>query len=156
MDLRSRLDYFRKEHDEILHFLNDWKNALKMAGGDGDDERRKGLAELRRFENELLSIQEHCHAEERTVDSPFQIYLDDVSLTRLAQEHELLRQLSNDFLRELRFATLMRTNEVVRLGNALLEQLRRHIAHEAALLEQIEEGRAAEEKLLLRYTDSAG
>jgi len=156
MDLRSRLDYFRKEHDEILRFLNAWEGALKMAASDGDDERRKGLTELRRFENELLSIQEHCHAEERTVDSPFQIYLDDVSLTRLAREHELLRQLSNDFLRELRFATLMRTNEVVRLGNALLEQLRRHIAHEAALLEQIEEGRAAEEKLLLRYTDSAG
>jgi len=156
MDLRSRLEYFHKEHDEILRFLNDWESALKMAASDRDDERRKGLAELRRFENELLSIEEHCHAEERTVDSPFEIYLDDVSLARLAQEHELLRQLSTDFLRELRFATVMRTTEVVGLGNALLEQLRRHIAHEALLLRQIEEGRAAEEKLLLRYTDSAG
>lgn len=156
MDLRSRLDYFRKEHDEILRSLNDWERALKKAASEGDDERRKGLAELRRFESQLLSIAEHCHAEERTVDSPFQIYLDDASLARLAQEHESLRQLTNDYLRELQFATLLRTTEVVRQGTALLEQLRRHIAHETALLKQIEDGRAAEERILLRYTESAG
>lgn len=155
MDLRSRLDYFRKEHEEILRFLNNWERALKMAASESDEERLKGLEELRRSENDLMSIQEHCHAEERTVESPFQIYLDDASLARLAQEHELLRQLSNDFLRELTFATIFRISELVRSGSALLEQLRRHIAHETELLKQIEEGKAAEEKLLLRYTQPA-
>ena len=145
MDLRSRLDYFRKEHDEILAFLKDWENALQMAAHDSDEQRLKGLVELRKMENDLLGIREHCRDEERTVESPFQIYLDDASLARLAEEHELLRRLSNNFLRELTFATMFRTDELVGLGRELLEQLRRHIALETTLLKQVEDGRAAEE-----------
>ena len=155
MDLRSRLDYFRKEHDEILAFLKNWENALQMAAHDSDEQRLKGVVELRKMENDLLGIREHCREEERTVESPFQIYLDDASLARLAQEHELLRRLSNNFLRELTFATMLRTDELVGLGTELLEQLRCHIAHETTLLKQIEDGRAAEEKVWLQYSQPA-
>lgn len=145
MDLRTKLDYFRKEHDEILLFLESWEDALQMAACEDDSDRLKGLARLREMERDLLSIQEHCHAEERSFESPFQMHLDDASLARLVQEHHLLGQLSNDFLRELRFATLLRTGELIPLGTELLGQLRRHIAYEAALLERIEERSAAKQ-----------
>ena len=152
MDLRTKLEYFRKEHDDIQRFLDEWEGALRLAAREDDEERSKGLARLREAENDLLSIQEHCHAEERTVESPFRIYLDDASLARLVQEHGLLRQLTNDYIRELTFATLLRTGDLVGVGTKLLEQLRRHITYETALLKQIEDGRAAEEKVLLQYT----
>ncbi len=90
----------------------------------------------------LLRIQEHCRVEEQIVESPFQIWTMPRSHA-LAQEHELLRQLTNDFLRELTFAAVFRISELVRSGVALLEQARRHIAHETRLLKQIEEGKAS-------------
>ena len=150
MDLRSRLDYLRNEHEEILRFLDDWEGTLKLAGHDLDEERLKSLSLLREAEQKLIAIQEHCHREERTAESPFPVYLDHTTMAQLAQEHERLRLLTNDFLRELTFATLLRTDDLVRLGSELLEQLRKHIAYETGLLKQIETGNAAEEKLPAR------
>ena len=150
MDLGSRLGYLQAEHEEILRFLDDWEGALKLARYELDAERLKGLCLLREAEAKLIAIQEHCHAEERAAESPFPIYLDHTTMAQLAQEHERLRLLTNDFLRELNFATLLRTDELVRLGTELLEQLRQHIAYETELLKHIETGNAAEEKLPAR------
>jgi hypothetical protein len=152
MDLRSQLDYFRKEHEDIQRFVEDWEDALKLAASEDDADRLRALAQLRQMETVLLGIREHCRAEQRTVESRLRAHQDDVSRVRLAQEHELLRQLTNDYLRELQFATLSRTGEVARLGIELLEQLRNHIAYETALLKQIEDSSEGEEKVLLRHT----
>ncbi len=152
MDLRSQLDYFRKEHEDIQRFLEDWEGALRLAASEDDANRLRALALLRQMETDLSSIHEHCRAEQRTVESLLQMHHDGASLVRLAQEHELLRQLTNNYLRELQFATLPRTGEVVGLGIELLAQLRTHIAYETALLKQIEDRNTAEQKVLLRYT----
>jgi hypothetical protein len=45
--------------------------------------------------------------------------------------------------------------QLVTLGRHLLKKLRHQIVYEEGLLKQIEGGNEAEEKIFLRYTDSA-
>lgn len=155
MELCNQLLHFRQEHDEILRFLREWETALQFAASAADADRREGLTRLRHMEKTLLAIGEHCRAEEESVESPYNLYLEDSELQHLQEGHELLTQATQNYLRELTFATTLRTNELVALGQRLLEQLRHHIAFEEGLLKQIEDGRAAEEKRLLQYTHAA-
>ena len=153
MDLRIQLQRFRQEHDDILRFLREWEGALNLAASETIELRRKGLAQLIEMESKLAEIREHCHDEEESIDSPFQLYLDDAALEHLRQEHDLLDRLSEGFRSELRLLTTPPpAGELAGMGLRLLEQLRHHIAFEEGLLKQIEEGNAAEEKLFLRYS----
>ncbi len=155
MELRSALQRFRKEHDDILRYLKLWEGALNRAASPEDPERRKGLLELREMEKQLEGIQEHCRAEEENVESPYNLYLENVDLQQLQKEHEELARCTSDFRMELRFATTLRTEQMIQLGRHLLELLRHHIAYEEGLLKQVEDGQSAEDKLLLRYTQGA-
>ena len=155
MDLRSQLQKYRQEHDEILRFLKVWENALNLAESQQDTERRRGLADLREMEKTFERIRQHSNEEEENLESPYGLYLEDGALQKLGEEHELLIRWNSDFCRELRFATIVRTDEVVALGRQLLEMLRHHIVYEEGLLKQIQDEKDAEEKLLLKYTESA-
>ena len=153
MDLHRELERHRKEHDEILRFLKEFDGALALAAAESDKERGAGLAQLSKMEEKLAEIRAHCREEEQGIESPLQIYLDDDALDDLHIEHQLLERHSHDFCAELTAVTAPPPTEtLVRLGQRLLEQLRRHIAREEELLKQIEEGSTAEEKLFLRYT----
>jgi hypothetical protein len=154
MNLHSELERFHKEHDEILRFLQVWEGALNLVARSEDSERCRGLTRLREMEEQVARIEDHCRAEEQSVESPYKLYLEDTELQRLEKEHELLARWSNDFHRELTFATVLRTDEMLRLGRQLLEQLRHHIAFEEGLLKKIEDSRAAEDKMHLRYTQA--
>ena len=156
MDLRNQLERFRKEHDDILRFLKDWEDALTLASSDDEPSRCRGLAELREMEQKVADIREHCREEERSVDSPFQIYLDDHALEHLRHEHDRLEQFADGYTSELKYLTTPPpTDQLVMLGRRLLDHLRHHIAYEEGLLKQIEEGNQAEEKVFLRYTQAA-
>ncbi len=153
MDLHRRIDCYRKEHDQILHFLKEFDAALTRAAADSEKERRAGLAQLLEMEDKLAEIRQHCREEEQNVESPFQIYLDEFALEDLHTEHDLLERHSHDFCAELVAVTAPPPTEtVVHLGRRLLEQIRLHIAREESLLKQIADGHAAEERLFLRYT----
>ncbi len=153
MDLRYQLEFYRKEHDEILLFLKEWEDALNLAAGTGEAAPGQALQHLREMEPKLLEIRQHCREEEQNVESPSQIYLDDAALKRLRQEHETLEQLSDGYRGELkRLATPPPTDALVSMGRRLLAGLRRHIAYEEGLLKQIEEGSEAEENKFLPYT----
>ncbi len=153
MELHNQLKHFRKEHDEILHFLEEFGAALSLAGATEKETRRIGLEQLREMEAKLAEIREHCSEEEKNVESPFRLYLDDFALEDLHGEHEFLEQLSHAFCTELEIVTGPPPTEVlVRLGQQLLGELRQHIAREEGLLKQIADGSEAEEKVFLRYT----
>lgn len=152
MDLHGELKRHRKEHDEVLRFLTEFDGALARAAAESDRERCAGLAQLSKMEEKLAEIREHCREEEQSIESPFQLYLDDYALEDLQIEHKLLERHSHDFCAELTAVTAPPPTEtLVRLGQRLGEQLRRHIAREEELLKQIEEGSAAEQRLFLRY-----
>jgi hypothetical protein len=57
-----RLDYFRKEHLDILRFLDKWEAAVSLITSKDDERRTKALSELREMESELHAIRNHCYS----------------------------------------------------------------------------------------------
>lgn len=155
MDLLTELVRFHKEHREILNVIISWEQALNRLSSDRDEERRRGLSELRGMGCEISAIQEHCRAEQRAVESPNRLYLGPVQFERLRDEHAELARLIQSAVSELRFANVDRTEGILTCGRQLAEFLRQHIAYEEGLLTEIQEGHNAEEKLLLRYSEPA-
>ena len=156
MDVATQLDYFRKEHNDILHFLEEWARALDLVTSRDDERRLRGLNELRAIEPDLLAVRDHCSAEERSVEVPYRSYLEKSQLEKLTSEHQEIGKLVQDILVELRFATVDQIEGIRNSGRQLSSVIRDHIAYEEKLLMEIEQGLAteAEEKLLLRFTQS--
>lgn len=153
MDLRNRIEHYRKEHDEILRFLGEFESGLALAASGSAERRRAGLAKLHEMERRLAEIREHCAEEEQNLESPFQLYLGGAALETLQKEHVQLDELSLSFCSELEVLTTPPpATKLVELGRHLLQQLCHHIAYEEGLLKQIADGNEAEEKLFLRYT----
>ena len=145
MHLRQQLEHFRREHDAILRFLREFEAALDLADGQVDGGCVEAVAQLERIENRLLAIRKHCREEERSVESPFQFYLEDVTTERLRADHELFDELLRAFCDELRRGQVQsRQAELVRRGRLLLAHARHHIAFEEGLLKQIEDAADAE------------
>ncbi len=155
MDLRTRR-HFHDEHAEILRFLEDWEKGLDMAASEDPEKRCQGLRRLRDMRERVNGIQEHCCEEEQSTESAFRLYLDDEMFEQLRNEHDVLEQISNDYLEELEKVTAPPPAErLVAVGRRLVEQLRRHVAFEEKLLEQVHQSAEAVEKVMLRYTQAA-
>lgn len=156
MNLRAPLRHFHEEHAEILEFLNDWEQALRLAASEDPEQRCDGLRRLREMRGRLSGIQRHCQEEEQSTRSAFRLYLDDEMCAQLRTEHDALEQLSDDYLEELEAVTAPPpAGQLVAVGHRLVEQLRRHIAFEEKLLEHACQSAEAEEKFMLRYTQAA-
>ncbi len=155
MNLQIELAYLHKEHRDILNLIISWERSLNRLISERDEERRRGLAELREMGSKILAIQKHCRAEEEAVESPNRLYLGSTQFERLHDEHADLARLIQGVVSELRFANVDRTEEILTCGRQLAEFLRQHIAYEEGLLTEIQEGHNAEEKLLLKYSESA-
>lgn len=156
MDVGTRLDYFRKEHHDFLHFLDEWEMALKLTSSEDERESVLGLERLRELAPQLRALQDHCASEERNIEGPYHGYLEKGQIETLHTEHEHLTRFLNDLFTELRFATLYQTEKARAAGRHVATFTRQHIEFEEQLLKEIEENLAheAEEKLLLRYTQS--
>jgi hypothetical protein len=140
MDPVTRLDYFRKEHLDILRFLEKWEGAISLITSKDDERRTKALSELREMESELQAIRNHCSSEERNLESPYRSYLKKEQFHTLANEHQELGRLVQGILLELRFATMSQIDNIPGLGRELAEFVRRHIVYEETLLNEIEQG----------------
>ena len=156
MDVGKDLDYFRKERQDVLRFLDDWDLALDLIASDDNRKNLQGLDRLRALEPGLQTIQAHCASEEHTVEEPFHTYLEKGQIEALRTEHEELTRLLGNLFTELRFATLGQTSRTAIAGRRVSEFIRHHLQFEETLLAEIEEklAREAEEKMLLRYTQS--
>ncbi|MDE3136374.1 MAG: hemerythrin domain-containing protein [Acidobacteriota bacterium] len=156
MDVGTRLEYLRKEHQDFLHFLEEWDQVLTQTASKDSEECVRGLNRLREMQPNMKALRGHCSSEERNVEGPYREYLEKGQLERLKKEHNDLSRLLEDMFSELRFATLYQTERAIGASHEVSELARRHIQFEEELLQEIERKLAeeAEQKLLLRYTQS--
>jgi hypothetical protein len=156
MDVVTRVDYFRKEHQDFLRFLGEWESALDVTASQDEHEVVPALERLRALQPQLQALREHCSSEERNIEGPYHTYLEQGQIEALRAEHQHLARLLSDLFSELRFATLYQTERARAAGDRLAEFTRQHILFEEKLLAEIEIKLAqeAEEKLLLRYTQA--
>jgi len=151
MELRTQLDYLRAEHQEMSAMAMDLTAAFSLAQGKGVRTRSSGIARVRSHENELPGVIEHCHWVHRLLESPFRAYLEDEEVTALNEDHGRLERLVSDFQRELEFASVDRTSDVIAFGNSLIEALHAHISLEERILKRVEETYEPSGETLARY-----
>ena len=156
MDVGTRMDYLRKEHQDFLRFLEEWDQVLDQTASRDPEECVRGLNRLREMQSNMKALRGHCNSEERNVEGPYREYLEEGQLERLKREHHDLSRLLENIFSELRFATLYQTERTIAAGHEAAALARRHIQFEEELLQEIERklSQEAEEKLLLRYTQS--
>jgi hypothetical protein len=156
MDVSTRLDYFHKEHEDFLRFLDDWERTLETLASKDQDSVRTALSRLREMQPNLKAIESHCSSEELNVEDPYRNFLEKGQLEQLKKEHLELAHMVTDMLSELRFATLYETERARSAGHELAGLVRRHMRFEEKLLEEIADklSAEAEEKVLLRYTQA--
>lgn len=138
MALRDRIAYLRKELREMLGFAEKIQSSLTFVSSKDFPERQRSLAALRELEHGLRSIEEHCHVDDRAVESTLHHFAGEAARRRMESEHAAIVRAVADFREELRFATADRTDGLRAPGLALLGQLRPHILYEENLLKAIE------------------
>jgi len=74
MTAETRFEYLTSEQTEILRAIKRMETAFELAGDNDFSKRIKGLLELRSLEHAYDGIAEHCHSEERIVESTFRHY----------------------------------------------------------------------------------
>lgn len=137
MALIHRIEYLRKEHQGLLELARRIESALELAGREPVRDHELGLAQLRENEHSLRGVVEHCHADERIVESTLHEYACENERARSQEEHwDLLRKLST-FRDELRFATVDRLQSTSIAGHEFVRTLQTHVARESELLDQI-------------------
>jgi hypothetical protein len=139
MALRYRIQYLRKEHEELLHLADRIEKMLESASKNDFAEHLKSLTGLRSLEHGLAGIVEHCHAENRIVESTYHQYLQQDERARIDAEHEQIIRVVTNFREELKFATTDRTMAMILPGMDVVNHLRAHIAYERELLGRIAE-----------------
>lgn len=139
MALRDRIQYLRREHEELLHLANTIEKMLESVSKNDFGGHLKTLSELRSLEQGLAGIVEHCHAENRIVESTYHEHLQRDESARIGDEHEQIIRAVANFREELKFATADRTMAMILPGMDVVNRLRTHIAYERELLGRIAE-----------------
>jgi hypothetical protein len=137
MALRNRIEYLRKEHEELLNLAGRIEELLESAAKNEVAEHLKSLTGLRSLEYGLAGIVEHCHAENRIVESTYHEYLQPDERARIDTEHEQIIRAVTNFREELKFATTDRTMAMILPGMDVVNRLRAHIAYEREMLGRI-------------------
>ena len=146
MALRNRMAYLRKELRELLGFADKIQSDLALGSSNDFPEQQQCLADLRGLEHGLRAIEEHCHADDRAVESTLHHFAGRAARRRLQLEHAGIVHALGEFREELRFATADRTGSLRAPGMTLLGLLRQHIAYELDLLRNIEKSSAGKTK----------
>jgi len=137
MALRARVEYLRREHDELLKLVERIEAALALASQEGIAKHEDSLARLRALEAGFQGIAEHCHSEERIVESTFHAHASKKERVKNDEQHrEILRKLGA-FRDELQFATVDRLHDVCVCGDDLTRTLRTHVTNESEVLDRI-------------------
>jgi hypothetical protein len=151
---RAELARWGKLHREMAEVLDRWREAQRLLAGNDPAGRLEGLRRLRALENPLLAGIEQCREEAQGVEPRWRIYAEASVWAALDEQHEQGAREAHNILDELRYATLDRTEKAATSAARLAARLSDHLAFERRLLEQIEANRAAEDKLMVSYTES--
>ena len=152
MALSHRIEYLRKEHQELLNVAGRIEKLLEAASKNEVAEHLKSLIGLRSLEHGLAGIVEHCHAENRIVESTYHQYLQAEEGARIDAEHEQIIRAVTNFREELKFATTDRTMAMILPGMEVVNRLRAHIVYEREMLGRIEKSENPPTKPLGRRT----
>ena len=137
MALHARVEYLRREQKELLGLAGRIEAALTLASQKEVAKHEDSLAQLRALEPGFQGIAEHCHSEERIVESTFHAHASKKERVNNDEQHrEILRKLGA-FRDDLRFATVDRLHDVCVSGNELTRTMRAHVASESAVLNEI-------------------
>lgn len=137
MALYARMEYLRREQKELLGWVDRIEAALALASEEDVAKHEVSLARLRALQPRFQGIAEHCHSEERIVESTFHAHASKRERIKNEEQHrEILRKLAA-FRDDLRFATVDRLHDVCVSGNELTRTLRSHMASESAVLDEI-------------------
>ena len=139
MALRDRIRYLRKEQKALLLLAGRIEKDLELVAKNDFADHLKGLCGLRSLDQGLAGIAEHCHAENRIVETTYHQYLQPLDRARIGSEHEQILRALTDFQEELKFATADRTMAMIVPGMDLVNRLRAHIAFEREMLSWITE-----------------
>ena len=72
MALHDRIAYLRTEHAKLLELAENVAGTLALASSTNFPKRQKCLARLRTFDHAFDGVAEHCHAENRIVESVYE------------------------------------------------------------------------------------
>ena len=139
MDLQREFETARREHQDILGFLDVWEGALTLIEDDDLDVRCEGLRQLQGMEQQIAGICEHCRREEEDPESPLFRFAQEADRGRMKDEHFRLQRANYEFRKEMEFTTTSDTDDLVALGRKLLDSLRGHITYEDGLLKRFED-----------------
>ena len=151
MALRHRIAYLRKEHGELLRLAERIEAALRLASRPDFPEHLQCITELRALEHGFGGIVEHCHAENRILESTYHHYLDAEERGRTDAEHQDIVKGLAEFREELRFATADRTKPLIAPGTEVVNKLRTHVGLDEQLLDRIEKGGTAANRGTPKY-----
>lgn len=136
--LAGRIAYSRAEHAKLLEAGESLAQSLALTSSPDFPDKQKGLAGLRAIEHAFDGIAEHCHAEDRIVESIYDQYLKPEQRAHIAAEHHEILRLLGNFREELRYATADRANELSGSATELINALKAHVARENESLGQIQ------------------
>jgi len=137
MALRARVEYLRREHKGLLKLVERMEAALALASQEDIAKREDSLARLRALEAGFHGIAEHCHAEERIVESTYHAHASKKERVKNDEQHRQILQKLGAFRDELQFATVDRLHDVCVSGNDLAGMLRTHVTDESKVLDRI-------------------
>lgn len=137
MALYHRIQYLRKEQQELLHLADKIEKMLEQVSKNDFAEHLKGLTGLRSLEHGFRGIVEHCHAEGRIVESTYHHSLQPKERDRIEAEHQQILRAVSDLREEMKFATADRTMAMIVPGMDVVNRLRAHIAYEREMLGRI-------------------
>ena len=139
MAIQDRLEYLRTEDQRLVEIAEKIESALGLISKPEFTDRLAGLLQLRELDHSLAGIVEHCHSEDRIIESTYHHFLNPADYARIKREHEKILRLISAFRVELRFATADLTNGLDPAGEELVDQLRAHVDYERGLLAKIEQ-----------------
>jgi hypothetical protein len=155
MALHDRIQYLRREHEEISRLMDTLEEFLALTSSQEFNRRAQGLTELRAFDHHMGAVIEHCHSEDRAVESLYDRYLQDEERQRINLEHQEIVRLVDRFRDEVRFSTADHTTTLSLWGKELVNRMRGHSAYEEILLNRVDALSALPEEVVARYMHSS-
>jgi len=137
MKLAHQIDYLGAEQDAALSLTDKIEKLLDSTCKGDYSEHERTINELRSLDHGLAGIVEHCHAQDRLVESTYYQALQKDELERIDAEHQRIIQAITSFREELKCATADRMNAMILPGMDIVRLIRTHVPYEASLLTKL-------------------
>jgi hypothetical protein len=137
MKLSQQIDYLGAEQNAILSLADKIEKLLDSTPKGDYSEHERTVMELRSLDHRLAGIVEHCHAQDRLVESTYYQELQKEERERIDAEHQRIIQAVTSFREELKCATADRMNAMILPGMDVVKLIRTHVPYEASVLTKL-------------------